>query len=217
MKSLKNDKFFDKIIKYIVSSDLNELSSLISGEVQVIPQFPLCGQWRKNVSFLHIAASYGSITCIQFFIPKININIQTEDLWTPLHCASANLHLNCVEYLLKHEADPNINNSEKMTPLHLAALNGSSDIIFSLVNSGADPNALSLKGWNAIHYAATSFISSVIDPLVIAGACIDQKDIFLHLFIMLCIYLHKEISFFLFIKLPFILLLKMELQSLLKH
>lgn len=183
MQTKTNENSLDEIIKCVVSGNLKRLEELVPGDPPIIPQFPLCGKWRKNITLLHLASTYGSLTCIKFFLPKINVDSQTDDGWTALHCAATNRHQTSVELLLKNKANPNIYNSEKVSiyylklvPLHLASINGSSDVILSLLNAGVDANATSNVGWNAIHYAAKSSLSSVIDPLIIAGADFDLKS-----------------------------------------
>ena len=114
METSVDDPSLDKIIKCVISSDLKNLEILVPGEPPIIPQFPLCGKWRKNVTLLHLAASYGSLTCMEFCLPNINIDSQTEDGWTALHCAAANKHKSSVEYLLANNANTNICNSEKI-------------------------------------------------------------------------------------------------------
>lgn len=183
MISNSSEDSLDEIIKCVVSSNLKRLEELVPNEPPIVPQFPVCGKWRKNITLLHLASSYGSLTCIEFCLPKININAQTEDGWTPLHCAATNRHQSAVELLLKNRANPNIYNSDKiffiinLVPLHLASINGSSEVILSLLNAGVDANATSNIGFNAIHYAAKTSLSSVIDPLIIAGADFDLASI----------------------------------------
>jgi hypothetical protein len=69
----------DEIIKCVTSSNIEGLAPLTTGPLPTVPQFPLCGQWRKKISLLHLAAAYGSLTSIQYFLGKIDINIQTDD------------------------------------------------------------------------------------------------------------------------------------------
>ncbi|OHT13553.1 hypothetical protein TRFO_03299 [Tritrichomonas foetus] len=47
-------------------------------------------------------------------MPIIDVNSQTDDGWTALHCAAANRHQSSVEFLLKNKADGNICNNEKI-------------------------------------------------------------------------------------------------------
>ena len=51
-------------------------------------------------------------------------SIQNADKETALHSASQYGHLETVQILLEHHADPNIKNSRDETPLDLAALYG---------------------------------------------------------------------------------------------
>ena len=70
----------DDIIKYVTSSNLDALRKYVTGEPPVVDEFPLCGKWRKNITLMHLAAAYGSLTCITFFLGKIDINARTLDV-----------------------------------------------------------------------------------------------------------------------------------------
>ena len=76
---MTQDPKVDEIIKCVTSSNLAKLGELMKGEIPVVEQFPLCGKWRKRITLMHLAAAYGSLTCIQYLIGKIDINSQTED------------------------------------------------------------------------------------------------------------------------------------------
>jgi hypothetical protein len=69
----------DIIVKCVTSSDIETLQSLLSDPLPVVPQFPLCGKWRKNITLMHLAAAYGSLTSAQFLLGKGDINAQTDD------------------------------------------------------------------------------------------------------------------------------------------
>ena len=70
----------EKLIQYVISSNLDMVNRIVTGSPPSIDEFPLCGKWRKPASLLHISAAYGSLTCIQFFLGKIDANIATSDV-----------------------------------------------------------------------------------------------------------------------------------------
>jgi ankyrin repeat protein len=51
-------------------------------------------------------------------------SLQNSDQETALHCAAQHGHVDAVQVLLQHGADPNIKNCREETPLDLAALYG---------------------------------------------------------------------------------------------
>lgn len=69
----------DEIIKYVTSSDIEKLEQLRTGDFPIVDQFPLGGKWRKQVTLMHLAAAYGSLTCIQYLLGKVDVNAQTDD------------------------------------------------------------------------------------------------------------------------------------------
>jgi len=68
----------DEIIKYVTSSDLEKLEAPSLGETPVVAYFPLCSKWRKNITLLYLAVAHGSLTCIQHFMSKVDVNSQTD-------------------------------------------------------------------------------------------------------------------------------------------
>ena len=61
--------------------------------------------FNKN-NLLHYACFYGKFSAVQFVLnQQININAQNEDGNTPLHLAVLQQKQDCVEYLLKNNAN----------------------------------------------------------------------------------------------------------------
>ena len=69
---------------------------------------------------------------------EINVNAQDDKGLTPLMCASANGHLDIVEYLIREiGANPNIKNNEGKTALDLAEENRHEEVAEFLRKAGA--------------------------------------------------------------------------------
>lgn len=69
---------------------------------------------------------------------EINVNVQDDKGLTPLMCASANGHLDIVEYLIRERgANLNIKNNEGKTALDLAKENGHEEVAKFLIKFGA--------------------------------------------------------------------------------
>lgn len=110
---------------------------------------------RIDDSFLE-CARYGELDELKQYINENPCFNTTEPLSIPwlsyrgrngstmLHMASANGHVEMVEWILKYFADPideavNIVNDEGNTPLHWASMNGHADIVEKLILAGCDP------------------------------------------------------------------------------
>jgi ankyrin repeat protein len=65
-------------------------------------------------------------------------NTRKEDLWTPLHLASANSLAETVELLLGRGADVHVQNIDGHTPYRVASRGGDQDILrlLSVCNRG---------------------------------------------------------------------------------
>ncbi|KAG0210889.1 hypothetical protein BGX33_004619 [Mortierella sp. NVP41] len=61
----------------------------------------------RNLSSLHLAASYNHIALCRFLVQNgANVNLTDLEGWTPMHCAAAEGHLEVFEFLVKEtEAD----------------------------------------------------------------------------------------------------------------
>ena len=68
----------------------------------------------KGLAPIHLAAKHGQLDCLKAMVEryKVDINLQSETGWTPLHLAinTANKRkaLRCVTYLLQNGADPSL-------------------------------------------------------------------------------------------------------------
>ncbi|KAL7202694.1 hypothetical protein ACSBR1_034210 [Camellia fascicularis] len=79
----------------------------------------------ENVEALLEAARYDDIDDVMN-LASAGISLDSKDSQgrTALHMASANGHLDIVDYLIRNGVDVNASNVEKNTPLHWACLNG---------------------------------------------------------------------------------------------
>jgi len=72
---------------------------------------------------------------------------------TPLHFATANVHLEAVEFLLDHLADINSKDSSGSTPLHIAAQHGNILLTEKLLQYGADTKAKNINDKTPLNIA----------------------------------------------------------------
>ena len=71
----------EEIVKFVISSNLEELQKHVKENPPIVSDFPLCNKWRKNISLLHLTASYGSLTSITYLLDYIDVNTKTEDVY----------------------------------------------------------------------------------------------------------------------------------------
>ncbi|GAW23963.1 hypothetical protein ANO14919_135420 [Xylariales sp. No.14919] len=73
-----------------------------------------------RVHELYRAAAFGNIEMVRFFLEAgVSASITNRYSWTPLHEASANGHLECVQLLFEYNADPSPISDVGKTPLDL--------------------------------------------------------------------------------------------------
>ncbi|XP_043279723.1 ankyrin repeat domain-containing protein 27-like [Venturia canescens] len=73
---------------------------------------------------------------------------------TAIHVASLCGHVNVVDYLLEHEADPNDSDADGTTPLHCAASRGHQNTLLLLLHANADPTITDSRGNTPLHLAS---------------------------------------------------------------
>ncbi|KAL3502194.1 hypothetical protein ACH5RR_036643 [Cinchona calisaya] len=109
-----------------------------SAEVTTLPE-----PSSDDIEALLEAARYDDIDDLTS-LASVGISLDSKDPQgrTALHMASANGHLNIVEYLVQHGVDVNAVNTEHNTPLHWACLNGHIEVVKYLILTGASVSVL---------------------------------------------------------------------------
>ncbi|MCJ1258585.1 hypothetical protein MMC24_006418 [Lignoscripta atroalba] len=96
----------------------------------------------------------------------------------PLHMASANGHLETLQYLLSlvssatseaHKSTLDAQNASGNTPLHWASLNGHLEAVKILVSAGADPSIVNSAGHDAVYEAEVNEKEKVAEWLLTEG------------------------------------------------
>ncbi len=90
--------------------------------------------------------------------------------FTPLHVAALWGHVDIVQMLLKHKADPNAHNNAGMAPLHGAAMAGHMEVVQLLLEHGAEVNAADNIGNTPLYFAAWDGHEAVAKLLLDHGA-----------------------------------------------
>lgn len=113
---------------------------------------------RNGDTLLHIACRFGRNDLLETLIDIYNANpeIANNDGKRPLHEASQNNNLDCVEYLLSRGVCVDSLKRADWTSLMLASVKSSLKLINALVERGASLSARNKDGWTPIHIAVRS-------------------------------------------------------------
>jgi tRNA A-37 threonylcarbamoyl transferase component Bud32 len=99
----------------------------------------------------------------ELLLLSADVNIITDDHWTPLQIACYQGHVECVKILISH---PYINinkmTSERGTGLHLAGICGHVEIVKILLENHADPTLEDPSGRTALQLTSNSEIAELI-------------------------------------------------------
>jgi len=133
---------------------------------------------------LHLAAGDGNIQRVREHIEglegarQFDVRVRDEDGNNALHYAIQEPpHAQVVNYLLKHNAEPNTAGAFGRTPLMVASLVGDVGIMEQLIQAKASLDLQdSLHGWAALHYAAFHKRAQAVTTLLRAKADANTPD-----------------------------------------
>ncbi|KAK3000463.1 hypothetical protein RJ639_021519 [Escallonia herrerae] len=135
------------------------LSSVASGPVL----------WDVTFAFQQ-AARYDDIEdLINLASTGLSLDSMDSEGRTALHMASANGHVDIVDYLISNRVfavkDVNSSNAEKNTPLHWACLNGHVEIVKRLILAGGSVSAVNSHERTPVDEAVHAGKMEVIDAI----------------------------------------------------
>ncbi|UKZ69001.1 uncharacterized protein TrAtP1_010019 [Trichoderma atroviride] len=134
-----------------------------------------------GVTAILYAAQQGHLEVVRHLVscPGIDVNAATTNtMWTPIHQAARNGHVDIVKLLMAVNAKHDQPDNENMTPLWSAAQEGYDEIVQILIQKGVDKEIISTDGnRRPIHQAAQNGHLGVVKKLLEAGAKVDpHKD-----------------------------------------
>lgn len=108
-----------------------------------------------GMSCLHKSAATNSLLrCSLLLKVSANVNLQTQNGTTPLHCAArSDTNGKLCELLLDHDADVDAQDIDGWTPLHVAADSENWAVCSLLLSRGADPRLLNRNCESAMDIA----------------------------------------------------------------
>ncbi|WP_433783563.1 ankyrin repeat domain-containing protein [Pseudomonas frederiksbergensis] len=104
------------------------------------------------------------------------VNLRNSKGDTLLMLASYYGHVEAVQVLLKHKADPELRNGNGQSPIAGAAFKGNLAVVKALVEGGAEVEGSSFDGRTALMMAAMFNRVEIIDYLISKGADPAAKD-----------------------------------------
>ena len=104
------------------------------------------------------------------------VNLKNSKGDTLLMLASYYGHVDAVQVLLKHKADPEMRNGNGQSPIAGAAFKGDLAVVKALVEAGAEIEGSSFDGRTALMMAAMFNRVEIVDYLISKGADPQAKD-----------------------------------------
>lgn len=102
---------------------------------------------------IHIALWNGYSAIFKKLVTPQNLNDAGWNGCTALYAASARGHVDIVQYLLEHGAEPNLTNTAGITPLAASISLQHAEVALLLLDWEADPHIPDKLGATALHYA----------------------------------------------------------------
>ncbi|KAK7104098.1 ankyrin repeat and SOCS box protein 2-like [Littorina saxatilis] len=135
--------------------------------------------WRthNNETATLIAARHGHSTCLRALInAQADINIATNEGFTPLYEAVRSRSPDCIRLLVKKGADLNCKAYTGYTALHQAAIMGRSQIVSYLLQQGARQDVQCCNGLTPLFMAVQSGNTDTVRVFLKHGAA-NAKDL----------------------------------------
>jgi uncharacterized protein len=142
------------IFEASATGKINNILRLLARDPQLVNAYATDG-----FQPLGLACYFGHFESAEYLVKAgapINAPSRNELRAVPLQSAAAAGHVNIVEMLLKHRADPNIQEQGGYTPLHAAAQNGDLKTVRALLYGGADLTLRSDDGKTPLDLAIES-------------------------------------------------------------
>ncbi|XP_010880749.2 ankyrin repeat and SOCS box protein 2 [Esox lucius] len=167
--------------------DVSHLVSVIeNGDVKTLKKIAICNPKSLLVAnddgwiSLHEAAYYGQEECLKIILtvhPEMVNRCGTSNQ-TPLLLSAVCHHVNCVECLLAHGANPNIANKDGETPLFKVCSKPNIKIVDLLLRYGASVHKSCDAGLTPLHEAAGNDNVKICQMLLEAGAEPNATNIY---------------------------------------
>ncbi|KAG4439905.1 hypothetical protein IFR05_004629 [Cadophora sp. M221] len=124
-------------------------------------------RFPRQMTGLHLAASFGLEGVVQFLISSHNLDLQDSYSRTPLLYAVMSGHEAVVQLMLEKSADVNTANKYQETPLHLASRKGHVEVVQLLLEKSADVNATDNDEETPLHRASWNGHIEVVQLLLL--------------------------------------------------
>ncbi|CAG5115429.1 unnamed protein product [Candidula unifasciata] len=127
---------------------------------------------------LHDAVRNSDVVQLELMVKNgVSINeVDPKHKFTPLHTACNVGALECVHWLLWHDADPTVTTPHGWTPAHIAAIKGFENCMEALANSGINLSAKDARGQTPLHLAAAHGHSFCLSTILRSGVDVSCKD-----------------------------------------
>ncbi|XP_034059200.1 ankyrin repeat and SOCS box protein 2-like [Gymnodraco acuticeps] len=129
---------------------------------------------------LHEAAFYGQLQCVSVLVTAFpdSVNRCSLKSESALLLAAGQGNVSCVDFLLKHGADPNIANKDRETTLFIACEKPNEAIVDLLLRGGAEVNRSNAQGASALHEVCMNGQLKLCRMLLESGAHLQSKNVY---------------------------------------
>ncbi|KAF3925778.1 Ankyrin-1 [Dactylellina cionopaga] len=122
---------------------------------------------------LHLAIDQGNEFAVRWLLRgpiQADVNVTDRSLQTPLHYAAREGHVDMIQKLLTHNANPDlVDKLFKQTPLHVAVAKGKVEVVEAILQK-ANPNIVDRNFQTCLHRAAESGFHEIVIILLEKGA-----------------------------------------------
>ncbi|NXW61535.1 ASB18 protein, partial [Eurystomus gularis] len=171
------DRYYQDV-NLVFEISKNELEWQVKSQAS----YGLSGLWsleykQELTTPLCLTARHGHTACLRHLLHRRANPDLAPGGRGPLHEACLGGHIDCVELLLEHMADPNLQSDEGLAPLHLCTTQDSLRCAKFLLRHGATVNLPSEDGGEtALHVAARHCLYDHAHLYLHYGACVNARS-----------------------------------------
>lgn len=123
---------------------------------------------KRNYTELHVAARWDASRVKELIEAGANVNAKSDGNWVPLHEAANYQCFECMEHLLKANADPNVSSTYPAMPIHFVA--GDLRFLNLILSKPQDVNKQNSEGNTPLHIAVNGNCDACVEVLLQKGA-----------------------------------------------
>jgi ankyrin repeat protein len=164
-------------IRANVIRDYDDAWNSPSSRIEIIIDVAEAGSEEADDARRHVSEIRSAVIEVLLSHPRIDVDIQNEQLQTPLHLVASGRDDSMIPFakIMSKKPDHSICNDKGQTPLHLASCAGKAEMVKRLLAARASVDILDFEGLSPLQYSVRSGRSAAVIQLLLE--CYDMAQL----------------------------------------